>query len=136
MPRPMPASQGIRGPGQTIFPEDAKEAARRIGLVKDAVVIIKKEQVDDGGGDFTPKWVPQKPAVRGRIDPLGGASKTAREFAGAIDEATTHLVVMDPDVDIDNKDRLEAEGIVWTITADLVHTDAATTLVQVKELNP
>lgn len=132
MPRPLPTSHGLRGPGQTVFPEDAKEQARRIGLKEEAVLVLKHEQVEDAGGDWSTKYVPQPPAIRGRIDPVGGGARNEM-FAEGIVESTSHIVTMDPDAAVEHHDRLEVEGQTWEITADEVVSDPSSKMVQVKE---
>ncbi len=134
-PRALPTkATGLPGPGQEVFPEQAKEQVRRIAMDKEAILIFKKESAEDAGGDSgTAAWTARPPAVRGRIDALGVRGES-QEFAGAIDESTTHIITMDPGVDVTHLDRLEAEGQMWTITSEQFHSDAASTKVQVKEL--
>lgn len=132
MPRPLPAEPtGLRGPGQTIFPEEAKEQARRVGLKEEAALIYTLEQVEDAGGDWSDKWVPQGARVRGRIDPVGSSRGTTDSFAAGIRESTTHIISLDPDVVVTDKDHIEIEGRTWTITADEIVTEASTKMVQV-----
>lgn len=135
MPRALPAeATGLRGPGQNIFPEDAKETGRRVGLKEAAVQIFREEQVEDAGGDWSTSWKPSEKRIRGRIDPVGGATGRGDMFAEGIREGTTHIVTMDPGVDVDEKDRIEVEGKMWTVTAEEIVSDPASTMVQVKEL--
>jgi hypothetical protein len=132
-PRSLRKGTGLRGPGQDIFPESAKEEARLIGLVDDAVLVFKREETEDSGGDWSSDYVPAEERIRGRIDSLGDQGSTG-EFAASIDESTTHIVTVDPDADVDHKDRLEVEGQMWTITAERFFTDESTKRLQVKEL--
>lgn len=135
MPRALPANPtGLRGPGQDVFPEGAKEEARRRGLKKEAVTVFKNEQVEDKGGDWNSGWKAQAKKVRGRIDPVGGSSGRQELFAEGIHESTTHIVTMDPGTEVDSKDRLEIEGIMWTITAEEIVSDPSSTKVQVKQV--
>lgn len=135
-PRALPAkSTGLRGPGQTIFPEEAKEEARRVGLKPEAALVFTKVQEDDGGGDVRNTWVPQGMRVRGRIDGLRSRSQ-ATQFGDAVDESTTHIITLDAGTVVTAKDHIEIDGQMWTITAEMFFTDEATQRLQVKELNP
>jgi len=131
-PRALPANPtGLRGPGQTIFPEEGKELARRMGLKKGALVILKLEKKKDKGASVTEEYKVQ-PAVRGRIDPVGSGHQADR-FGEGLREATTHIVTMDPDVAVTASDRLEIEGKTWTITGDEIVSEGSSKMVQVNE---
>lgn len=128
-----PIVSGLPGPGQDIFPEAAKEQGRHVGLEPEAALILEYEATDDGGGDVNEKWTPQKERVRGRIDPVG-TKGTAMMFGEQIDEATTHIVYLDPTVTVSSRDRIEIGGVLWTIVSLHHVTDAVTIAAQVKEL--
>jgi hypothetical protein len=135
-PRALPAkATGLRGPGQTIFPEEAKEEARRIGLKPEAALVFVKAQEDDGGGDTRNSWTPQPMRVRGRIDALRSRS-TSTLSGEAVDESTTHIITLDKGTVVSAKDHVEIEGQMWAITAEMFFTDEATVRLQVKELTP
>jgi head-tail adaptor len=123
----------MRGPGQDIFPEQAKQQARDIGLESEAAQILKNEPVSDGGADFTEKWVPDGERVDARIDAVGTRT-VEKTFGEAVDESTTHVITMEPSAKVTSANRVEIEGRVWTVTGDMVFTDQATVRVQVKEL--
>lgn len=133
-PRALPESQGLPGSGQERFPEDAKETARRIALKEEAARILTFESKDDGGGDREETWTQQPGRVRGRIDAVG--SRNMEQFRGdQLVESTTHIVTLDPDANVSTRDRIEIEGLVWTITSEQIFSDAASTRIQVKELS-
>lgn len=132
-PRALPAqSTGLRGPGQTVFPSEAKELARRMGLKDGAVVILKLIKTKDKGASVKEEYKAQK-GVRGRIDAVGGGHQADR-FGEGLREATTHIVSMDPDTEVTSQDRLQIEGRTWTITGDEVVSEASSKMVQVAEL--
>jgi hypothetical protein len=41
---------------------------------------------------------------------------------------------LEPEADVTSNDRIEINGVMWTITASPSRTDAATTRLQVREL--
>lgn len=132
-PRTAAKGHGLRGPGQDIFPEQAKQQARDIALEEDAAQVFRNSATDDGGGDFKAEWKPLGEPVDGRIDAVGrkGAEKILGE---QIDEATSHVVTLEPGVDVTPDDRVEIEGQMWTITGKAIFTDAASTQLPVREL--
>lgn len=133
-PRALPAGPtGLPGPGQTIFSEEAKELARRMGLKEGAVQILKLEKTKDKGASIKEEYKPQGKAVRGRIDPVGSGHQADR-FGEGLREATTHIVSMDPNTPVSVEDRLEIEGRMWTITGDEVVSEGSSKMVQVSEL--
>jgi hypothetical protein len=131
-PRAPASGTGLRGPGQEIFPEEAKQQALDIGLEEDAAQILKSESVPDGGGDTTTTWVPDGEPVDARIDAIGrmGGSKV---FAEQIDETTTHVITMEPGATVAADSRIEIEGRTWVVTGQNIRTDEPTTQVQVRE---
>jgi hypothetical protein len=104
-----------------------------VGLRPLAARIFEKFQEEDGGGDFRDQWIPQAERVRGRIDALRTRGQN-QMFGEAIDESTTHIISLDPNAIVTVKDRIEIEGIMWTITSEAFFTDEATIRLQVKEL--
>ena len=132
-PRALVKGTGLRGPGQDIFPEAAKQEARNIALVEEAAQVFRNTPTDDGGGDVHDKWQPLGNKVAGRIDSVG--RKGAEQLFGEqIDEATSHVVTLEPGVDVTPDDRVEIEGIMWTITGQAIFTEAASTRLPVREL--
>jgi hypothetical protein len=116
-----------------VFPEEAKELARRMGLKEGAVQILELKKVKDKGANVQDEWIEQAGTVRGRIDPVGSGHQVDR-FGEGLREATTHVVSMDPDTRVTVADRLEIEGKVWTITGDEIVTEGSSKMVQVAEL--
>jgi hypothetical protein len=131
MPRPLVRS-GLPGIGQDIFPESAKQLARNIGFKSEYVTILRNTPKDDGGGDTIPDWKPVS-KVDGRIDALSRRGQ-GQVIAEQVNEATTHVVSMDPDAEVTTTDRLEVAGTVWIIMSKEIHTDQPTVRVQVREL--
>jgi head-tail adaptor len=125
------AGSGLKGFGQTVFPEQAKQAARNIGLTDD-VQVLRNERKDDGGGSFTNKWEPHGDPVAGRIDPTG--SGPLGSIGEEIHESTTHIVTVEPTADVTPADRVQISGTTWVITTNYIHTDQATIRLQVKAL--
>lgn len=131
-PRPVVHS-GLAGIGQDIFPESAMQLARHIGFKPKYVTILRNTPKDDGGGDSTPDWKPVGEPVDGRIDALSRRGQ-GRVIAEQVNEATTHVVSMDPKAEVTTTDRLEVAGTVWIIMSKEIHTDQPTVRVQVREL--
>src|SRR5436190_17630169 len=100
MPRSL-VHGGLRGPGQDVFPESAIETARHVGYEEGSVVILKKNVTDDGAGSNKTEWIPQ-PAKRGYIEAISGNSSTTQ--AEQVTEGTTHVIYVDPDVDVTTAD--------------------------------
>lgn len=123
---------GLPGPGQTLFSEEAKEEARNIGFKKELIQIIRNTPEDDEGGDTVDKWAPVGKPWAGRIDALTRKGQ-GQVIGEQINEASTHVVTMDPEAQVLLSDRLEIEGRVWIITSEELHTDQATVRVQVRE---
>lgn len=132
-PRGLAPGSGLRGPGQDIFPEMAKQTARDIGLVEDAAQILKNESVEDGGGDFADKWVPDGKPVDARIDAADRAGNS-QVIAEQINESTTHIITMEPGAEVSTENRIEIEGLTWVVTGEQIRTQQPTVRVQVKEL--
>lgn len=134
-PRAAAPGSGLRGPGQDIFPEEAKQQALDIGLEEEAAQVLKPERVKDGGGDSTLTYVPDGKPVDGRIDIVGRAQGASQVVAEQITESTTHIVTMEPGVSISTEHRIEIEGKTWLITGENIRTQAPTVQVPVKELS-
>lgn len=135
MPRPLVKS-GLPGPGQEVFPEQAKQQARNIGLIEGAVQRWVNEKEDDGGGDTKSKWVESGEALDGRIDAIGSLSNRSRVFAESILESTTHIATIEPDAEINVADRIEVHGRMYVVLSEDVNSEQATVQLQVRELAP
>lgn len=122
---------GRPGFSQEAFPEGVRKTGRRLALTED-VVIQRHSVTDDGGGVSEDSYTPDKAAVKGRIDPAGGESP--REATGTINEATTHIVTLEPGTGIRTVDRVAIAGAVWRITAEQVVTDPWVTRLEVREV--
>lgn len=132
-PRAAVEGHGLRGPGQDIFPEQAKQQGRDIGLT-DLAQIFRNEPEDDGGGDTKEVWVPLGEPVPARIDSVGRRGQ-AQVMGEQINEGTSHIVTLEPETDVKSDDRIEIDGAMWLITGEEFFTDEATVRVQVKELS-
>jgi hypothetical protein len=133
-PRAEAPGAGLRGPGQDIFPEMAKQSVRTIALIEEAAQILKKESTEDGGGDFNDKWVPDGEPVDARIDAADSARSGSQVVAERISETTTHIITLEPGAKVSTSNRIEIEGLVWVIVAEQIRSEQPTVRVQVKEL--
>jgi hypothetical protein len=131
MPRPSTANTGLRGPGQEIFTDEAKEYGRDLGLDTTAT-ILRNEPKDDGGGAQKDHWEPIAENVPARIDIFGRLSQAKGEAADRIDEHTSHIVSFPQGTDCTTKDRLEINGQLWSVLAVQERTGTATFRVEVK----
>jgi hypothetical protein len=126
-PRPSYPGSGLKGPGQDIFPEQAKESGRRLGLVVGELQLLDYTPTNEAGST-KPAWTPGA-TVRGRIDPVGSASGPSL-MGGAINEASTHLITFDDQVEITTQDRVRGLGHDWRITALRERTERLVTRVE------
>jgi hypothetical protein len=121
MPRPLVRS-GFPDAGQIIFPGQAKEAGRNMGLTGKAV-LLEEGAIIDAGGAQKKEWNPVG-EVRMRIDPVGQASKgVSMLIAESAKEETTHIASFDPGTDITTDHRIELDGKVWLVTTKMERTD-------------
>lgn len=121
-------------PGTEIFPETAKELARRVGLTEQ-IFILKAIQQDDGGGEYEYEYVKQEPSVRARIDSYK-RGKPRGVVAAQINEFTDHIFTIDRPAEVTSIDRIERpDGSTWEILAVNDRTDQATIQVLAKEVN-
>lgn len=133
MPRALPAQgTGLRGPGQAIFPEDAKETGRRLGLVYQ-IGILTYSKTDDGGGSPVPTWTPSG-TVRGRLDPVVIRPGRGAVTAEQVDEMSNALVTVDANVAVNVKDRVTAAGFTWDVTLIMDGTDDLLKQMRVKKV--
>jgi hypothetical protein len=133
MPRGAAVGHGFRGPGQYIFPELAREQGRQLGLYTDEVLPMRAVESKSAGATRI-TYVADSDYVRGRIDALGSSSGgTGTE--NVINEASTHIVSVDAGVGMAAKDRCEALGIVWIITAVREVTDPLIERYEVEQLS-
>lgn len=127
------AEQGRPGVGQTVFPEEAKELGRTLGLTQE-IKILRNKTEDDGGGAPRSNWE-SLATTRGRIDPITSSTRGQQsEIADQVKEGSTHIVSLDPGVDISTSDRLEVDGDIWMITSKLERTDPLLTRVGARRL--
>lgn len=129
-PRPL-VHGGLRGPGQDIFPDMAKEEAVDIALTEE-ITILRNDGVIDGGVREE-DWEPLAEGVRARID-IVGVRLPNKMKADQINEATTHIFHVDKETDIKSSDRIERDSEVWTVVAVGSRTDQPTIYVEAKHL--
>lgn len=121
MPRQVTA-MGL--PNSAPIPESAREVGRQVdntGL-PDLCTIERNVLTSDGGGGFDDSWVPLAINVPCRQSPTtdGGEQVVAR-FRGAsagdraVDE-TTSLIILPPDQDITESDRIVKDGTTYDVT--------------------
>lgn len=116
---------GRKGIGRQVFPETAKETGRRLALT-DTVTILNLVSSEDGGGDLEREWVPGED-VRGYIKPLRKFPSQAREQepGGRVSEKTTHLVWLDPEVEVKTSDRVRIYDLDFLILGQETSTEGA-----------
>lgn len=119
-----------------MFPEQAKQQARNIGLVEEAVQLWVNEKEDDGGGETKSKWVESGGKLDGRIDAIGSLSSRSRIFAESVLESTTHIATIEPGAEINVADRVEIHGRMYAVLSEDVNSEQATVQLQVRELTP
>lgn len=124
---------GLRGASRKALTEGAKETARELAFIEGYVRILRYQQTPDGGGDVTKSWVPDAKPIRGRLKSIRHLPHQ-QPIGGRVNEASTHLVELDPDVQITTKDRLEISEMVFIILSSEPGTDAAFLQLEVKEL--
>ena len=135
MTRAVSFGAGLPGPGQTVFPETAKESGRVLGLTGTAQVYRNGGALDAGGAP-TSGWAPYGSPVRARIDPIAAAGGRGRASTAAdqIDEGSTHVISLDGNVNVRNQDRIQTEGRMWAVLALSIRTDPEILRVEVKEV--
>jgi hypothetical protein len=120
--------------GTEIFPETAKELARRVGLTEQ-IFILTATQKDDGGGNYELEYVKQGQSVRARVDSYK-RQKPKGIVASQINEFTDHIFTIDRPAVITPIDRLERpDGSVWELLAVNDRTDQATIQVLAKKVD-
>lgn len=129
MPRPLVKS-GMRGLGQSIFPESARELGRRMGLLDDARILTYTPVVS--GGATRKTYTPAADTVLARVDPVGAG--TSGTSGGAVNEASTHMITFTAGQDINTEDRIRLHGIDWIITAEVERTDELVKRVEVQQV--
>lgn len=121
---------GRPGLGQVHFPEDAKEAARLLGLTDQARVLVQGGTLDAGGAPIG-GWTPG-PWTRARIDERSAERGEGSRGDQQVD-AATHTVTLDADVEVTIANRIEIGGKVWAVIATPEVTDRAVRRVEVVE---
>jgi hypothetical protein len=129
MTRPLNYDAGLRGPGQTRFPEEIKEWGRQMALTGTAQ-LTRAGQLDAGGA---PKntWSNVGSAFRARIDAVGTASSSDVE-AGQLHEETTHIISCDHSVAVQPSDRIVMDGKKWSVNEIPDVTDPVVQRIEVK----
>lgn len=103
---------GLRGPAQEIFPEEAKEYGRDMGLTEEAEVF--KNEPEDIGGAPEDNWV-SIGKFRARID-RESVRPAAGEVADQTNESSVHVISFDPGVPVNTNCRVEIKGQMWYLT--------------------
>lgn len=135
MPRP-PVRGGLRGPAQDLFPEDAKEYARELGLEdEESQITLLKNEGEKVGGVKEENWVPVAEGVRANIM---NATSTVRNIrypiAEQVSESATHIFHIDPVVEVTSDMRIQRGTVTWAVLAVAVRTEEATIYVEAKQL--
>ena len=131
-PRAPAYGSGLPGPGQDIFPEAAKEWARRLALYPDELDILRHTRQTSSGVTTYSYLLDSGGPFRGRVDPT--SSNTAGVLRGdAIeDESSEHLVTFDDEVELDTEDRLLWNNEEWIITSLRERTDRMVTRAEIR----
>lgn len=130
-PRAASPGSGLRGPGQEVFPDQARERARHMGLYPDEIMIWRHTRNGSAGATYN-TYEPDDDPVRGRVDPT--SSNTAGGLRGDAfeDESSEHLVTFDETIEITLEDELEFHNKRWIITSLRERTDRLVTRVEVR----
>lgn len=129
----MLVDSGLRGSSRKALTEGAKETARQLAFIKGYVRILRYQEAPDGGGDVAKEWIPEAEPIRGRLKSIRHLPHQS-PIGGRVNEASTHLVELDPDVEITTDDRLEISETIFIILSFEPGTDAAFLQLEVKEL--
>lgn len=121
---------GLPGPGQDVFPEQARELGRRMGLYSDEVVVLR-HTAESSGGATRDTFAPETP-IRGRIDPVGKVGRGG-PMGDVMNESASHIVTMDAAVDVTERDRIAVQDSDWLILAVREVTDPLITRVEVRK---
>lgn len=135
MPRPL-VKGGLRGPAQELFPEDAKEIARELGMEdEESAVAIFRNEGSKKGGVVEEKWVEIETDVRANIMTAPFGSPRGRFLTGdQIDESATHIFHLDPNADVKKEDRLKRGKLTWAVLVVGTRTEEATIYVEAKQI--
>jgi hypothetical protein len=124
---------GLPGPAQDIFPEEAKEEARSVGL-KDLVKILRNEG-EVKSGVKKDKWEVVEEDVRATIENAQfGGPRSRYLTAEQINEKSTHIIHLDPTAEVQSGDRIERDGDTWAVLAVGTRTEEATIYVEAKQI--
>lgn len=132
MTRALASGSGL--PNTSVFPEQAKETARFIGMPEGALRIGYRQELNTAGvKDYTYDW---SEPIRGRIDPLGAVGGSGRLSGEQIDATSSHTATFDRDVPISSQDRIEEvdTGTVFTVNARRQHSDEDVTQVEIRQV--
>lgn len=132
MPRGLAQHHGLRGPGQERFPESPRAQARTLALTGEATVLYRRD-VGDGAGAHSYTWSPVAGLedLPARLDSAGG-SGSGGLVAEQINEETTHVIHLEPSVELTASHRLRMAGDDWLVLAIHRHTGAVTLEVEVR----
>jgi len=129
-------SRGINKAGRAgtqIFPETAKELARRVGL-REKVYLLKAVEKDDGGGNYETEYVRNAEPIRATIESYK-RSKPRGVVGAQINEFADHVLTLDQGTDVEARDRIERSGgAIWEVLTVENRTDEPTTRVLTKEV--
>lgn len=132
-PRATVSGIGLPGVGQERFPQGAKDSGLDLGLM-DEVTILEDAETDDGAGSVHSEWTDRE-TVRGRLDPITVSNRGMRDQIGdQLKEESTHVVTVDPGVDLTTANRVRINGQTWIVTAKLQHSNPLTERVAVRGL--
>lgn len=122
---------GFPGPGQTIFPEEAKEEGRSLALVEEFDISHNEGEVVAGVREDN--WQIIEEGVRGRID-IVGVRLPNKMTADQVNEGVTHVIRLDPTAIIDSGDRIvrELDGSTWAVLSVGHRTGEPTIFVEAK----
>jgi hypothetical protein len=136
MPRALAPKAGLRGPAQEIFPEDAKQEGRNVALLPEYVTVLRDNGAEDEGGAPSGEWE-DVGTWDGRLDVLGARGMSSETAGDEINEATTHIVSMDPEAkgEVKTSDRLRIEGELWIITGISTRSGASSLRLLVRKLH-
>lgn len=121
---------GLPGPGQTLFPEGAKEEAVSAALTDEIKILRNEGGVDAGVREED--WE-EVEVVRGRID-IVGVRLPNKMTADQVNEGTTHVIHIDKGADIKSGDRVERTGETWAVLAVGARTDQPTIYAEAKRI--
>lgn len=119
MTRPAYTGAGLRGPGQDLWPEQAKEHSRVIVLTDEAQPL----ELSSNDEAAAQTWDDVGDPIRCRLDPVGHDITEMR--GAALVESTTHLISFDAGAPVTTDNRVSIDGQEWVLLAARLYTDAS-----------